>query len=190
MDDFQKIWAKNPPPIEDLLATFRQARQREISDSATKLRGRILFEAIFVFGCFVALFWAWQTGKIYNSRMTGLLILGGLLTTMPVFWRLGRSILGFSKVDFSKNILENLQFSILKTRHELKIYKWSVYFFSIFMVVILLFEPFLWVKKLVLISFILLNMLLSKYWIRWMYGRELNFLEKKLNDWQSELSEK
>jgi hypothetical protein len=189
MDDFQKIWAKNPPPMADLLATFRAARLREISDTATKLRARVVVEAVFVLGSFVALFWAWRTGNIYNSRRTGYLILGGFLTTLPVFWRLARAVSGFSRVDFSKNILENLRLLISEMRRELKIYEWSVYIFSIFMLFFLLFEPFLFWKKCIFIVIILLNMILAKYWIRWMYGRELVVLEEKMKTWEVESSE-
>lgn len=184
MDDLKAIWAKNPPPASDLSEELRLARERKVADSATKLKRRLGLEAGVVALVFVAILFAWQNGLVYKSRtVLWMLALAGV-SVLPVFWRLGRAVLGLSRPDFSKNIVENLRKSILELRRELKIYLWSLYGFTAIMSVLLFIDPFVFWKKAALLAFLLLTAFFGKYWVRLLYGRELSKLEAELREWE------
>ena len=147
MDDLKAIWAKNQPIQTDFTEELRLARMRKVASSAAKIRLRFGLEAAAVTLIFLGIIYAWQTGMVYKSRTVLWMLIAAGGSLVPVFWRLGRAVLGLSRRDFSKNIVENLRFSVAELRRELKTYLWSLYFFSATMSVLLLIDPFVFWKK-------------------------------------------
>ncbi len=185
MDDLKAIWAKNPPAEIDFPEGLRRVRMQKLNSSARKLRFRLCLEAAAVLLFFVAVCYAWQNGMVYKSRTVLWMLALTAISVLPVFWRLGRAIFGLARPDFSKNIVENLRAAVANLRRELKIYLWSLYAFSAVMAVLLMVDPFSFLKKIFFIAVLLVNTFLGKFWVRMLYGRELERLERELDGWEN-----
>ncbi len=187
MDDLQSIWSKNQPTAPDLSEELRRARLGRISRSTSRLRLRLWLEAGFVLLALAAILFAWQTGMVYKSRTVLWMIAAAAITALPILYRLARAIAGFSQLDYSKNVVENLRSVLASIQRELRFYLWSLYLFTIVMTGLILIDPFSFWKKAALLGFLFINALMGKHWVRLLYGKELDRLEAELKSWEPDI---
>ena len=179
-DDLKKIWQQAAPPEPAAAHPVDREKLRKTGRTTDRLLKMVWLEGGLVFGTLGLLGWAWFAGMIYNSRLVGWLLVLSVGVSIPVFWRLWRSIRGLSEVDFSKNVVENLRLGITRVRRELRFYLLSFWIFSGLMSLLVLAEPFVFWKKAFVLGFLLVNALTGKHWLRWLYGKKLDALERQL----------
>lgn len=183
-DDLKKIWQQATPVEPAAARPFDRENLKKTGRTTNRLRQMVWLEAglVLIFMCLLG--WAWFDGRIYNSRLFGGLLVLSAVFSGPVFWRLFRAIRGLSEIDFSQNVVENLRLGIARVRRELRFYLFSFWIFSGAMAVFVVAEPFVFWKKAVVIGFLLLNALTGKQWLRWLYGRKLDALERQLAEFE------
>jgi len=187
IDELKKSWGKQKND-ENLISPEKLAGiiRKNIDTEGRSIRNRFIGEIIAVVFIYSAvIFYVLNIRKNLNELFYIFISLS-LISILPVIIKFVKSISYFKHLDYSLDIRHSLENSLAYFKSTLNFYKWSVYFVSFIVIIILSFNVYQFSYGFItlagIILYIIIVGLLTKPYLKWLYGKQVQNIEKTLRE--------
>lgn len=187
LDDLKKQWKE--AATASSADAIREAIEKKIStleQSGRGIRKAFVIEMIMVFVIYV-FFWlmVWFFRYAIASYMYNILIVTSV-ASIPIIWRLYKSQRWINSMDYTMDMRTNIAAFVKYYKRTLRIYEWGTYIMVLVTLLFMLADPTFQVVErsvqITVMAYMFLVCLITRPYVRLMYGRRLSVFEDFLKD--------